>query len=204
MNINGIKTNSVFEHTFNDSVVATTKLMENLMTQTNDGQFLRIAPNVFLYFSPNESKGVMITSTPLHYFYGSLDIEPDENSNTEVTNSEPTSENEDSNSDDNCDSNENQNDDNNVLIDNQNIDLAHNLINIDNIPNVTGNSVSTVIPLCSDDLINESKDVEGKIKSKYNGQIFRHNDTMFTHIRPDGTIDRVITDSTGHNCTSYR
>lgn len=192
MNIKGMKSSNIFEHTFNDSVVATTKLMESLMTQA-DGQFLRIAPNVFLYFSPTGSKCMMVTSTPLHYFYGNIDLDPKETS----------VENEDTDFDDDCNNQEpcNDNEDSsNVLIDNQNIDLAHNLLK----PNTSLKSVCSILPLTSNDLIKESKDVEGRIQSKYEGQVLRHNDTMFTHIRPDGTIDRVITDEKGHNCTSYK
>ena len=115
-------------------------------------------------------------------------------------------------SDSGCDADSTSDDDSvktPVLIDDANaestLDLAHNVLAPTVEPTTNGlQSISVVLPLGSDDLINDSKNVENAIASKYAGKIFRHNDLMFTHIRPDGVIDRVTTDSTGHNCTSYK
>lgn len=114
-------------------------------------------------------------------------------------------------SDSGCDVNSTSDDDSvktPVLIDDANAEstlaLAHNVLAPIVEPTNGLQSISVVLPLESDDLINDSKNVENAIASKYAGKIFRHNDLMFTHIRPDGVIDRVTTDSTGHNCTSYK
>ena len=70
--------------------------------------------------------------------------------------------------------------------------------------NIIRKSITVILPLSNPNLVDASKDVEGQISNKYNGQIFRHNDVMFTHIRPDGTIDRVCTGDNGHTCTSFK
>lgn len=241
MDFNKLNLTDVYPHNFNDAVLATTKLMEDLAVKTTTGKYIQVAPNVFLYISGDGSCN-MIAATPLHYFYShvntgipSIGGSSDEDDNNDapisaepsvVENDEPESEFEPESGEDGstiedscanvCDSGSDTNtsDDDSVntpvLIDDANaestLDLAQNVL----APAVTEptttslQSVSVVLPLGSDDLINDSKNVESAIASKYAGKIFRHNDLMFTHIRPDGVIDRVTTDSTGHNCTSYK
>lgn len=214
MIIENMKINTVYHHNFNNAELATTRLMEDLSYKTTNGQFIRIAPNVFLYVSSEEGKCNLIAATPLHYFYSNLDT--DNNDESDV-NSIKLDDNVNEDDDNEI---ENDSDDLNtsVLIDNenntamnlnQNIDLAHNAIidnNVDDIQQNPINSVNVLIPLsCNSNVLeNESKDIENKIVNKYNGKVFRHNDLMFTHIRPDGIIDRVLTDESGHNCTSFK
>lgn len=240
MIIENMKINTVYHHNFNNAELATTRLMEDLSYKTTNGQFIRIAPNVFLYVSSEEGKCNLIAATPLHYFYSNLDtdnndIEGDVNStklddnvneddDNEIENDSDDIDNEtkDSSLHDSIDTDnstcDNTNDlntsvlmynKNNTDINlNQNIDLAHNAIidNTDDIQQNPINSVNVLIPLsCNSNILeNESKDIENKIVNKYNGKVFRHNDLMFTHIRPDGIIDRVLTDESGHNCTSFK
>lgn len=245
MIIENMKLNTVYHHNFNNAELASTRLMEDLSSKTTNGQFIRIAPNVFLYVSSEEGKCNLIAATPLHYFYSNLDTDNNdvesndegdvnstklddnvnEDDDNEIENDSDDIDNEtkDSSLHDSIDTDNSTCDDTDdlntsVLIDNenntamnlnQNIDLAHNAIidnNVDDIQQNPINSVNVLIPLsCNSNVLeNESKDIENKIVNKYNGKVFRHNDLMFTHIRPDGIIDRVLTDESGHNCTSFK
>ncbi len=215
MIIENMKINTVYHHNFNNAELASTRLMEDLSYKTTNGQFIRIAPNVFLYVSSEEGKCNLIAATPLHYFYSNLDtdnndIEGDVNSTKLDDNVNEDDDNEIENDSDDLNTSVLIDNENNTAMKlNQNIDLAHNAIidnNVDDIQQNPINSVNVLIPLsCNSNVLeNESKDIENKIVNKYNGKVFRHNDLMFTHIRPDGIIDRVLTDESGHNCTSFK
>lgn len=211
MIIENMKLNTVYHHNFNNAELASTRLMEDLSYKTTNGQFIRIAPNVFLYVSSEEGKCNLIAATPLHYFYSNLDTDDIDNE-TKDSSLHDSIDTDNSTCDDTDDLNTSvliDNENNTAMNLNQNIDLAHNAIidnNVDDIQQNPINSVNVLIPLsCNSNVLeNESKDIENKIVNKYNGKVFRHNDLMFTHIRPDGIIDRVLTDESGHNCTSFK
>lgn len=64
-------------------------------------------------------------------------------------------------------------------------------------------TVRVAIPHNDSDMVQSSALIEQAMKNKYGGTIVRHSPNSFTHVRNNGTIDRVNTDGTSHNISSH-
>lgn len=65
-------------------------------------------------------------------------------------------------------------------------------------------SVSSEIEHVMENLEEASKLVENAITKKYGGTVVRHDGTTFTHVRPSGVIDKVVTKPKTHTVYSHR
>lgn len=182
---------SVFAHNAPDPETASESLLQKLSGQVN-GKLLRISPHAFIYMSHGEDTDDnapcchMVTTTDQHHYVGSLPVEMPCDETAGCTS----------------------------------IALASDVLGNDNVaPQVTPEvesvntmptaydtpvqSVNTVIPHTNSDQNAASALIEQAMVKKYSGTVVRHSPTAFTHVRSNGTVDRVNTDKGNHAISSH-
>lgn len=221
---------SVFPHALGDANTASSILMSNMNDKVN-GKLLRISPHSFLYMSHNsvdpddDAEGAcchIVTSTDSHHYIGGLDVSnPVVPTNLALANEvlNDIGSVEDDNDDKDGEDGEDE-DGEGISTPDQEPEssevsepsLDPEVESVNAIPTNCDSpagcdtpiqTVRVAIPHSDSDMVQSSALIEQAMKNKYGGTIVRHSPNSFTHVRNNGTIDRVNTDETSHNISSH-
>lgn len=202
---------SVFPHSLGDAISASSSLMGNMNDKVS-GKLLRISPHSFLYMSPSESDDTgacchIVTSTDSHHYIGGLDVSnPVVPTNLALANEVLNDIGSDE--DDNDDKDGEDEDGEGISTPDQEPEVESVNAIPTNCDSPAGcdtpiQTVRVAIPHSDSDMVQSSALIEQAMKNKYGGTIVRHSPNSFTHVRNNGTIDRVNTDETSHNISSH-
>lgn len=222
---------SVFPHSLGDAISASSSLMGNMNDKVS-GKLLRISPHSFLYMSPSGSDDTgacchIVTSTDSHHYIGGLDVSnPVVPTNlalaNEVLNDIGSVEDDNDDKDGEDEDGEDGEDEDGEGISTPDQEpessevsepsLDPEVESVNAIPTNCDSpagcdtpiqTVRVAIPHSDSDMVQSSALIEQAMKNKYGGTIVRHSPNSFTHVRNNGTIDRVNTDETSHNISSH-
>lgn len=211
---------SVFAHNAPDAPTASSNLLQKLSSQIN-GKLVRISPHAFIYMSHGENDGEvgspcchMVTTTDTHHYVGSLPVENtcdiDDGSCTTIALANDVLNTADEapivdtppvvavapvtdvveDDDNNSETNE----------------VEPEVESVNTMPtayDVPVQSVNSVIPYTDTDHTKASALIEQAMRKKYSGTVIRHSPSAFTHVRSNGTIDRVNTNDGNHMISSH-
>ena len=201
---------SVFAHNASDAFSASDNLLQKLSGQIN-GKLVRISPHAFIYMSHGENDGEdgspcchMVTTTDTHHYVGSLPVEntcdKDDGNCTTIALANDVL---------------NAADDHTVTEDggtdvsgnnNNTYEVEPEVESVNTMPtayDVPVQSVNSVIPYTDSDHTKASALIEQAMRKKYSGTVIRHSPSAFTHVRSNGTIDRVNTNDGNHMISSH-
>lgn len=184
---------SVFAHDAPDASTASGDLLQKISGQI-DGKFVRVSPHAFIYMSSNDTDSEdgnpcchMVTSTGTHHYVGSLPVENICDDDGVICTTIALA--------------------NDVLGDDQLTPVpTPEIESVNTIPTAYDTpvqSVSTVIPHTNSDQNAASALIEQAMIKKYSGTVVRHSPTAFTHVRGNGTVDRVNTNKGNHAISSH-
>lgn len=201
---------SVFAHNASDAFSASDNLLQKLSSQIN-GKLVRISPHAFIYMSHGENDGEdgspcchMVTTTDTHHYVGSLPVEntcdEDDGYCTTIALANDVLNAADDpivTEDDGTDVSGNNN---------NTYEVEPEVESVNTMPtayDVPVQSVNSVIPYTDSDHTKASALIEQAMRKKYSGTVIRHSPSAFTHVRGNGTIDRVNTNNGNHMISSH-
>lgn len=188
---------SVFAHNSSDPESASESLLQKLSGQVN-GKLLRISPHAFIYMSHGEDTNDnapcchMVTTTDQHHYVGSLPVEmpcDEDGSCTTIALASDVLGNDDADAAPQKDA-----------------PVISKVESVNTMPTayvVPVQSVNAVIPHTNSDQNAASALIEQAMIKKYSGTVVRHSPTAFTHVRSNGTVDRVNTNGSNHAISSH-